>query len=631
MANDPTPSTIEAHDALLADPLLDWNDQRDFDAARRGFIAALDPPVIAADDGRRAWDLEGYGFLADETAPATVNPSLWRQARLNMVHGLYRIHERIYQVRGYDLSVMSVIAGDTGWIVVDPLISRETARASLRLVNEHLGERPVVAVIYSHSHVDHFGGVEGVTSVGDVHAGKTAIVAPEGFLLAAVSENVIAGFAMSRRALYMYGAALPKGPAGQVDAGLGKTTSNGDVSVIAPTDVITATGETRVIDGVEIEFQLTPGTEAPAEMNFYFPQLRALCMAENCSRNLHNVYTLRGAQVRDAMAWARYMDESIVRYLDGTDLVFTSHHWPVWGTDDCREYLEKQRDMYQYLHDQTLRLANQGETMLEIAEQVELPPSLAKEWYSRGYYGTVNHDVKAVYQRYLGFFDGNPAHLHPHPPVEAAQRYVDYMGGADAVVERARTDYERGDYRWVAEVVNHVVFAEPDHAAARSLQADALEQLGYQAESGPWRNFYLMGALELRTGQAIAQEVKLGSGMVRNMPLSLILDALAVRLNGPRAGDTELTVNLVDTADGSRYAVWLQNAVLHHRVDDAFATADLSITAEHDVMAAIIFGLLPLADAVTAGMATTEGDAGVIERLRALLDTFDPAFAIVTP
>jgi alkyl sulfatase BDS1-like metallo-beta-lactamase superfamily hydrolase len=325
------------------------------------------------------------------------------------------------------------------------------------------------------------------------------------------------------------------------------------------------------------------------------------------------------------------MDESIVRYIDRTDLVFTSHHWPVWGTPGCLEYLEKQRDMYQYLHDQTLRLANQGETMLEIAEQVELPPSLAKEWYSRSYYGTVNHDVKAVYQRYLGFFDGNPAHLHPHPPVEAAQRYVDYMGGADAVLERARADYDRGDYRWVAEVVNHLVFADPTNAAARALQADALEQLGYQAESGPWRNFYLMGALELRTNQPVAQGVKLGAGMVRNMPLSLILDALAVRLNGPRAAEVELRFNLTETGAGSRYAVWLQNAVLHNRAEDAFDDADLSIEAEHDVMAAIIFGLLPLADAVAAGMATAQGDLDALDRLAALLDTFDPAFRIVTP
>jgi alkyl sulfatase BDS1-like metallo-beta-lactamase superfamily hydrolase len=631
MANDPTPATVAAHRAVLDDPLLDWRDTRDFDAARRGFVAALDPPVIATDDGRVVWDLGAYAFLADETAPETVNPSLWRQARLNMEHGLFAIHDRIWQVRGYDLSVMSVVAGETGWIVVDPLISTETARASMALVNAHLGERPVVAVIYTHSHVDHFGGVEGVTSVADVHAGRTRIVAPEGFVLAAVSENVIAGAAMSRRAIYMYGAALAKGPRGQVDAGLGKTTSSGTVSIIEPTDVITATGETLVIDGVEIEFQLTPGTEAPAEMNFYVPQLRALCMAENCSRNLHNVYTLRGAQVRDASAWARYIDESIVRYLDRTDLVFTSHHWPVWGPVDCRDYLEKQRDMYQYLHDQTLRLANHGETMLEVAEQVELPPALAKEWYSRGYYGTVNHDVKAVYQRYLGFFDGNPAHLHPHPPVEAARRYVEYMGGADAVLARARDDYARGEYRWVAEVVNHVVFADPDHAEARALQADALEQMGYQAESGPWRNFFLMGAQELRTGRIARQPVHLSGGMVRNMPISLVLDAIAVRLNGPRAVGVEARINVVDTVDGMQYSVWLQNAVLHHRVDDHFADPELTVTAEHDVLAGILFGLVPLDDAVGSGLATADGDRDALARVHAVLDHFDQAFPIVTP
>lgn len=631
MANDPTPSTTAAHRALLADPLLDWSDDRDFAAARRGFVAALDPPVIPGDDGQVAWDLTAYDFLDDATAPETVNPSLWRQARLNLEHGLYRIHDRIWQVRGYDLSVMSVIAGETGWIVVDPLVSVETARASMGLVTQHLGERPVVAVVYTHSHVDHFGGVEGVVGPEDVAAGRTRVLAPEGFLLAAVSENVIAGTAMGRRAIYMYGSALPKHPQGQVDAGLGKTNSTGSVSLIAPTDDITHTGQTVVIDGVEIEFQLTPGTEAPAEMNFYLPQWRVLCMAENCSRNLHNVYTLRGTQVRDALAWAKYIDESIVRYIDRTDLVFTSHHWPVWGRDDCLEYLEKQRDMYQYLHDQTLRLANRGETMLEIAEQVELPPSLAKEWYARSYYGTVNHDVKAVYQRYLGFFDGNPAHLHPHPPVEAARRYVEYMGGADAVLARARADFDAGDYRWVAEVVNHVVFADPTNAAARALQADALEQMGYQAESGPWRNFFLMGAHELRTGEEVGTAVKVGPSMVRHMPLSLILDAMAVRLDGPRAVDATVRINLVDSVDGVGYAVWIQNAVLHHRVGDALADAELGVTASHDVLAAVLFGLVSLDDAVAGGQATATGDYGAVGRLRALLDHFDPAFPIVTP
>jgi len=344
-----------------------------------------------------------------------------------------------------------------------------------------------------------------------------------------------------------------------------------------------------------------------------------------------NLYTLRGTPVRDARAWAAGIDESIVRYLDRTDLVFTSHHWPVWGADDCREYLEKQRDMYKYLHDQTLRLANHGETMHEIAEQVQLPPSLAREWYSRGYYGTVNHDVKAVYQRYLGFFDGNPAHLHPHPPVEAGRRYVAYMGGADAVVARARADYASGDYRWVAEVVSHVVFAHPDHAGARALLADALEQMGYQAESAPWRNFFLTGAQELRTGEVVGSRLRLSAGMVRNLPIPLVLDAMAVRLDGPRAAGTEIRMNLVDTVDGARYSLWLQHSVLHHRVDDAFARPDLTIAAEHDVLAGVLFGMLPLTDAVAAGLASAEGDGEALTRLHGLLDHFDQAFPIVTP
>jgi alkyl sulfatase BDS1-like metallo-beta-lactamase superfamily hydrolase len=383
-AGPATAHTAQTNERVVTDDGLDWSDTSDFTAAARGLIARLDPPVIEAADGRRVWDLEAYAFLEAEDAPATVNPSLWRQARLNMAHGLFEIAPRCYQVRGYDLSVMTVIAGDTGWIVIDPLISAETARASMGLVTEHLGERPVVAVIYTHSHVDHFGGVEGVTSHADVASGHTRVIAPVGFMRAAISENVMVGVAMQRRATYMYGALLDKGARGQVDAGLGKTISTGSTSIIAPTEHITETGQTLVVDGVEIEFQLTPGTEAPAEMNFYFPQFRALCMAENCSRNLHNLYTLRGAEIRDARAWADYLEEAMLRYLDRTDLVFTSHHWPVWGRDGCRDYLGKQRDMYRYLHDQTLRLANLGHTMLECAELVRLPPELAKEWFARG-------------------------------------------------------------------------------------------------------------------------------------------------------------------------------------------------------------------------------------------------------
>lgn len=632
---DATEPTRDANLRVRASELLDWEDERDWEAATRGFIAALEPPVVTSADGRRVWDLDAYSFLDAEGAPDTVNPSLWRHARLNMRHGLFEIADGIYQVRGYDISVMTVIRGDSGWIVIDPLTSAETARASLDLVYEHVGERPVVAVIHTHSHADHFGGVEGVTSVDDVIAGRTRIIAPVGFLQAAISENVLAGTAMQRRAVYMYGSLLERGPRGQVDAGLGKAISMGTSSILAPTEVITETGQLLDVDGVQIEFQLTPGTEAPAEMNFYFPQLRALCMAENCSRNLHNVYTPRGAEVRDARAWARYLDESILLFLDRTDLVFTSHHWPVWGQEACREYLEKQRDMYQYLHDQTLRLANKGFTMLEIAEMVELPPSLAKEWYSRGYYGTVNHDVKAVYQRYLGFFDGNPANLHPHPPVEASRRYVEYMGGSAAVLERARIDFERGDYRWVAEVVNRVVFAEPDNVEARLLQADALEQLGYQAESAPWRNFYLMGARELREGIVKAPGRGFSLGMIRVMPFEHLLDMLTVRLDGERAVGVSLGIQLVVEEEGDAepmtYSLWIDNAVLHHREGVPLENPDLTIRASRLDLAVLLFGFRSLDDAVAAGQVTTEGDAGALAELLGLFDSFDSDFAIVTP
>jgi alkyl sulfatase BDS1-like metallo-beta-lactamase superfamily hydrolase len=631
---DATAVTREANRRVRSDALLGWEDQRDWEAAGRGFLAALDPPVITGGDGRRIWDLEAYSFLDAEDAPDTVNPSLWRHARLNLRHGLFEIADGVYQVRGYDLSVMTVIRGDSGWIVIDPLTSAETARASLNLVQQHLGERPVVAVIHTHAHADHFGGVEGVTSVDDVVAGRTRLIAPVGFLEAAISENVLAGTVMQRRAVYMYGSLLERGPRGQVDAGLGKAVSMGTASLLAPTELITETGQVLEVDGVQIEFQLTPGTEAPAEMNFYFPQLRALCMAENCSRNLHNVYTPRGAEVRDARAWARYLDESILLFLDRTDLVFTSHHWPVWGQEACREYLEKQRDMYQYLHDQTLRLANKGFTMLEIAEMVELPPSLAREWYARSYYGTVNHDVKAVYQKYLGFFDGNPANLHPHPPVEASRRYVEYMGGSAAVLERARADFERGDYRWVAEVVNRVVFAEPDNVEARLLQADALEQLGYQAESAPWRNFYLMGARELREGVVKAPGRGLSLGMIRVMPFAHLLDMLTVRLDGERAVGVSLGIQLVvedGDAEPATYSLWLENAVLHHREGVPLENPDLTLRSSRLDLAMLLFGFRTLDDAVAGGQVTAEGDPGVLAQLLALFDSFDPDFPIVTP
>ncbi len=476
---------------------LPFDDTQDFEDARRGFVGALEPGIVRNDDGAVIWDNDVYDFLEGE-CPSTADPSLWRQGRLNRIQGLFEVTAGIYQVRGLDLSNMTVIEGETGVIIVDPLISVETAAAALALYREHRGDRPVRAVIYTHSHVDHFGGVKGVTSQDDVDRGDVVVLAPEGFLGHAVSENVYAGTAMTRRASYMYGSLLERGPAGQIGVGLGQATSNGTVTLIAPTLDITHTGQVEVLDGVTVEFQLTPGTEAPAEMNFLFPDHRALCVAENATHNLHNLVTLRGAVVRDAHEWARYLTEAVALFSDRADVTFASHHWPTWGAEAGREFLSRQRDLYAYLHDQTLRRLNKGETGIEIAEDFELPETLGQTWHLRGYYGSLSHNVKAIYQRYLGWFDGNPAHLWPHPPVEVATRYVDAMGGADAVIERARVADD--DPRWAAELLNHVVFADPGNTEARALLAEVYDGLGHGAENGTWRNFFLTGALELREG-----------------------------------------------------------------------------------------------------------------------------------
>jgi alkyl sulfatase BDS1-like metallo-beta-lactamase superfamily hydrolase len=629
---DATEFTRQLNRAMRDDPTFDWGDRADWESSQRGFIARLEDPVITNAAGTPVWDLRPYAFLREETAPATVNPSLWRQARLNMVRGLFQVTDRIFQVRGHDLSVMSVIQGDTGYILVDPLICAETAKASLDLVRENLGDRPVVAVIYTHSHIDHWGGVKGVVSEADVQAGKVKIIAPDGFMKAAISENVMAGTVMGRRASYMYGSLLPKDARGQVDAGLGKATASGTVTLIPPTDTITETGTKMTVDGVEIVFQNAPGTEAPAEMHFYFPQLKALCMAENCTHNLHNLYTLRGAEVRDAQAWAHYVNEAIELFGDKTDVIFASHHWPTWGRERCLEFMQKQRDMYKYLHDETLRLANQGYTMTEVAEMIELPRALAKEWYNRGYYGTVSHDVKAIFQKYLGWFDGNPANLHVLPPVEASKRYVDFMGGADAVLARAREYHQKGDYRWVAQVVSHVVFADPDNAEARRLEAEALEQLGYQAESGPWRNFYLTGAMELRDG--VVKKAALSSGSpdaIKAMTLEMFFDYMAVRLNGPRAEGKIISVN-VKFADIDRtYLLRVANSVLNYFPEKQEERADVTLSLTRATWDEVMVGVAKLPSLVASGQVKLEGNPEKLRELFSLLDSFDFWFNIVTP
>ncbi len=626
--------TEQANSEVLGDSDLDWTDSRDFDFANRGLVSRVENLRIEGARGRTVWSLDDYAFLEQEEAPPSVNPSLWRQARLNMIHGLFQIHERIYQVRGHDLSVVTFLVGDSGLIVIDPLISAETARSALALVTDHLGDRPVVAVIYTHCHVDHYGGVEGVTTRENVAAGRVRVLAPEGFTDAAISENVIAGNVMTRRAMYMYGNLLPKDEKGQVDAGLGKTTSMGSVSLIEPTESIVETGTTKNIDGIEITFQVTPDTEAPAEMNFFFPQFNVLCMAENCSHNQHNLYTLRGAQVRDARAWSHYMNESLELFADRSDLVFTSHHWPVWGKSLVREYLTKQRDMYRYLHDQTLRLANHGLTMDEIAEEIELPPSLAGEWYNRSYYGSVNHNSKAVYQRYLGFFDGNPSNLHRLPPEEAGKKYVELAGGPNALLDHAREAFEQGQYRWVAEVTNHLVFADPANAEARNLAADALEQLGYQAEPAPWRNFYLTGAQELRAWvprESQPSRSAPASSIVRSMSLERLFDYLAVRLNGPDAEGKRIAIDLELTDTGERAGILVENCVLNASIETLGGAADAALALTRPVLNEIVLGRTSLSEKIEEGQAAVNGDAGKIEDFLSLLDRFDRHFAIVTP
>ncbi len=595
-----------------------FDDRADFADADRGFVGALEPCVITNAAGRVVWDNDAYGFL-DAECPDTAHPSLWRQGQLVARQGLYEVCDGIYQVRGLDLSNMTLVEGDTGVIVIDPLISAETAAAALALYRTHRGDRPVTAVIYTHAHVDHFGGVHGVLD------GPVPILAPHGFMESAVAENVYAGIAMSRRAMFMYGVSLEKGPAGQIGCGLGMTTSTGSIGLVAPTIDITRTGQEEVLDGVRIVFQLTPGTECPAEMNFHFPDRRALCMAENATRNLHNLVTLRGAVVRDARVWSSYLDEAAVLFGGDTDVAFASHHWPTWGSDRVVEYLSIQRDLYAYLHDQTLRLMNSGLNGAEAAEVLVMPPTLDQAWHTHGYYGSVSHNVKAIYQRYLGWFDGNPARLWQHPPVEASKRYVDCMGGVDAVIDKASAYADAGDLRFAAELLDRVVFADPDNTAAKEHLAGVYERLAYGSENGTWRNFYLMGALELRNG-ITASPPDMGSvELLAALTVEQLLDAIAIRIDGPRAWHERLSVDWRFTDLGVTHRATLGNGVLTHRVIvEGGDPADLTLVLEKGQMLGVLIG---------AGLDQIghEGDLEVIGRLLAVIEMPDRNFPIVTP
>ena len=624
---------------------LDFKDMQAYEDAHRGFVAPLpDMGRITDEEGRIVWNLEPYAFLAagmsmdmppsriiPTEGPDTVNPSLWRQSQLVLRDGLYKVTDGLYQVRNADLSNMTIVEGKTGLIVIDPLISAETAAAALRLYRAHRPDKPVVAVIYSHSHVDHFGGALGVVSAEDAASGKVRVIAPAGFMSAAVAENGLAGPAMRRRAAFMYGSLLPARPRGHVGAGLGLTTSRGTSSLVPPNEVVNHDGQTLTIDGLTFEFQLAPNTEAPAEMHWYIPELKALSVAENCTQTMHNLYTLRGARGRDPLLWADALDESLRRWGDKAEVLYGMHHWPVWGKDRVRTALELGRDVYRYINDQTLRLANKGLGMLEIAEQLRLPPELDKPFAVRGYYGTLNHNVKGVYTYYLGWFDGNAAGLDPLPRVEASRRYVEYMGGAEAVLGRAREDFARGNYRWVAQVLDHVIFAEPENMAARELAADALEQLGYQAESGPWRNFYLSAAQELRGLEPPAMRTDSDGGdLPALLPPREFFRNLAVRLDGERAAGKDVRFVATFTDTGESWLVDVERSVLHARkVDGNTDPSLMRIKGPQKRLYAILSGAQPLPR--RQDIVSVEGTPAPLHAFLALLDAVSPRFPLSLP
>ncbi|CRZ16107.1 MBL fold metallo-hydrolase [Mycolicibacterium neworleansense] len=612
---------------------LPFNEKGDFEDAQRNLVARPDTLTIRDASGNVVWDLEEYKKYigADKPAPDTVNPSLWRNAQLCMEYGLFKVADRIYQVRGYDLSNVTFVQGDTGWIVIDTAISPETAKAALDLANQHLGTRPVLAVVHSHSHVDHYGGVRGIVNQADVDSGKVKIIAPQAFVEDAVSENVIAGNAMGRRAVYMYGALLPRNAEGGVNGGLGMTVSTGLPTLIIPTDIITTTGQKMTIDGVDMEFQMTPGTEAPTEMNTFFPQFKAMWMAENTTNTMHNLLTLRGAQVRDALKWAQFLNDTIRTYGPNTDVKFQSHHWPMWGRDKIIDYWKKQRDMYKYMHDQSVRMMNNGMIGSEIAEEIALPPELNNFWPDRGYYGTLKHNSRAVYQRYMGWYDGNPSDLDDLPPVAAAKKYVEYMGGEDAILDKAKKDFDNGNYRWTAMVLKQVVFANPDSVNGKNLLADSYEQMGYQAESGPWRSVYLQGAYELRNGVPTSGGTDTASpDTIAAMPPEMMFDYLGVRLNGPKAAGKKIALNVDFTDLKKQYGLTVENGVLNYS-DGLLPQSDATLKLTKATMNDIQMGKVNLNDAISANNVTLEGDKQSVEDFVGLLDTFPFWFNIVTP
>lgn len=621
-----SPATVEAQKAMAA--TLPAEDGRDATFADQGFIATRADPIIKAADGKPIWNLEAYAWI-DGEAPPTVNPSLWRHMKLLRKHGLYKVADDVWQVRGFDVSNMTVIKGATGWILIDPLTTKEAAAAALELVNAQLGQRPVTGVIYSHSHGDHYGGVRGVIDEAAVKAGKVAVIAPEYFVEEAASENVLAGPAMGRRASYQFGGALTPGPQGQMGSGIGKGISGGAITLIAPNDLIKKTGDSRVIDGVTLEFQMVPETEAPSEMNVYIPAAKTFLAAELATCSFHNILTPRGAKVRDALAWSNYLNEAVNLYAARSDAAISSHCWPRFGKAEAKSWLEGHRDNYRYLHDQTVRMMNTGMTQAEIAEAIKPPVALSNEWFNRGYYGTYSHNSKAVYQRYLGWYDAVPANLNPHPPAERAKRFVADMGGAAKVLAAAKKAMAAGDYRWSSDLLNQLVFADPKNADGRALLADSYEQQGYQAESAIWRNQFLSAARDLRQGVQASATIQ-SPDMIAAIPTGLLLESVATRLNPVTIGDKTLAINFVMPDRKERARISVGNAVMIGEMGAAHESPAATITGPRQLFLAMLFLKMPLAQLEAAGL-KIEGDRTAVEALQAALDPLPSAFNIAEP
>ena len=609
---------------------LPFANKKDFALAEKGLIVRPEQVEIFNDDGTLAWELGNYQFLLEDHA--SVNPSLLRQARLNYQYGLFKITENIYQVRGYDLSNFTVIKGDTGWIVFDPLLTPATAKAALKLVNDTLGQRPVTGVVYSHAHADHFGGVLGVVTPEQVKQHNIPIIAPSGFMEHAIKENVLAGNVMTRRAIFQYGNVLPKGATGQVDAAIGKGLSIGMFGLIKPTVEIDENERVMIIDGVEMVFINTPGGESPAEMNTYFPKDKAFWAAENVIGTMHNVYTLRGAAARDALAWSKFINEMVYGYGQQAEIIFASHSWPRWGNEDIQTYLKKQRDMYAYLHNETLHLANQGVTINEIHNEINVPDSLQHEWYNRGYHGSYKHNAQGIMNKYLGYFDMNPANLDRLSPADSAPKYVAAMGGEKQVMTLAQEAHDKGEYRWGAELLNKLVFAQPNYIPAKRLLANIYEQMGYQAESAGWRNTYLTGAKELRDGVLPTSNItRPGPSFLQAMDTGLLFDYLAVKVNAKRAESDAFKINFMFTDEGREYLVELSNATLTNIEGVTVQDADLSLTISRENWTLVILKQVALSDLLASGKASFAGDIRILNQLFSLMDEFPFWFNIVTP